>query len=199
MRSDEPDDVEQLIGPVTRGDAEAIDNLGASMDALDENPLPHVLTLKPAASHSQPDGAKALVDSSGCIEGTIGGGAVEAEAQKLINEAENILTDGARASLFKRRLLYGALQLDPEEVRHQGVGQFLGRVLESEAVEMLALSGGFTAVTAIVQLILATVVLAHGAVGWLHLALLWLWLASRPDASDGALREAADALFTSCS
>ena len=35
----------------------------------------------------------------------------------------------------------------------------------------------FTAVTAIVQLILATVVLAHGAGGWLHLALLWLWLA----------------------
>ena len=31
--------------------------------------------------------------------------AVEAEAQKLINEAENILTDGARRSLFKRNML----------------------------------------------------------------------------------------------
>jgi uncharacterized membrane protein YqiK len=31
--------------------------------------------------------------------------AVEAEAQKLINEAENVLTDGARASLFKRKML----------------------------------------------------------------------------------------------
>ncbi|MEM7240379.1 MAG: flotillin domain-containing protein, partial [Pseudomonadota bacterium] len=31
--------------------------------------------------------------------------AVEAEAQKLVNEAENILTEPARASLFKRNLL----------------------------------------------------------------------------------------------
>ncbi len=31
--------------------------------------------------------------------------AVEAEAQKLINEAENVLTDSARQSLFKRKLL----------------------------------------------------------------------------------------------
>ena len=31
--------------------------------------------------------------------------AVRAEAQKLINEAENILTDEARASLFKRNML----------------------------------------------------------------------------------------------
>ncbi|MEO0673217.1 MAG: flotillin domain-containing protein, partial [Pseudomonadota bacterium] len=31
--------------------------------------------------------------------------AVEAEAQKLINEAENILTDGARHSLFRRKML----------------------------------------------------------------------------------------------
>jgi ATP-binding cassette subfamily B protein len=87
------------------------------------------------------------------------------------------LVSVGEGALFKRRLLYGALQLDPEEVRHQGVGQFLGRVLESEAVEMLALSGGFAAITAIVQLILATVVLAHGASGWLHVTLLWLWLA----------------------
>jgi len=39
------------------------------------------------------------------------------------------------------------------------------------------LSGGFAAVTAIVQLVLATVVLAHGAAGWMHVTLLWLWLA----------------------
>lgn len=31
--------------------------------------------------------------------------AVEAEAQKLINEAENVLTDQARQSLFKRKML----------------------------------------------------------------------------------------------
>ena len=31
--------------------------------------------------------------------------AVQAEAQRLLNEAENVLTDAARASLFRRRLL----------------------------------------------------------------------------------------------
>jgi uncharacterized membrane protein YqiK len=31
--------------------------------------------------------------------------AVEAEAQRLINEAENVLTDPARASLFRRKML----------------------------------------------------------------------------------------------
>jgi ATP-binding cassette subfamily B protein len=96
--------------------------------------------------------------------------------QALALWARGALSVGTGA-LFKRRLLFGALQLEPEEVRHQGVGQFLGRVLESEAVETLALSGGFAAVTAIVQLILASVVLAHGASGWLHVVLLWSWLA----------------------
>src|SRR4030095_846387 len=47
--------------------------------------------------------------------------------------------------LLKQRLLYGVLRLEPEEVRHQGAGQFFGRVLESQAVESLALSGGFLA------------------------------------------------------
>src|SRR5262245_47307258 len=44
--------------------------------------------------------------------------------------------------LLKQRLLYGALQLDPEAIRHQGAGQLLGRVIESETVESLAMSGG---------------------------------------------------------
>ncbi len=38
-------------------------------------------------------------------------------------------------SLLKRRLLHGALSLDPDEIRHQGAGHHLGRVIESEAVE----------------------------------------------------------------
>src|SRR5829696_1727756 len=44
--------------------------------------------------------------------------------------------------LLKQRLLYGALRLEPEEVRHEGVGHLLGRVFEGEAVETLALGGG---------------------------------------------------------
>jgi ATP-binding cassette, subfamily B, bacterial len=79
--------------------------------------------------------------------------------------------------LLKQRLLYGALRLAPEEVRHQGAGQFLGRVLESQAVESLALSGGFLALVAGIELIIAAVVLGKGAGGTLHVLLFLGWVA----------------------
>jgi ATP-binding cassette subfamily B protein len=75
-------------------------------------------------------------------------------------------------AVLKRRLLFGALQLEPEEVRHLGAGQLLGRVIESEAVESLAVEGGFLALTASLELVLAAFVLATGAGGWLHVLLL---------------------------
>jgi ATP-binding cassette subfamily B protein len=80
--------------------------------------------------------------------------------------------------LFKQRLLYGTLQLEPEEIRHQGAGQFLGRVMESEAVELLALGGGFMAVMALIELAMAAGILAMGAGGWPHAVLLLGWAAS---------------------
>ncbi|MEZ4681386.1 MAG: ABC transporter ATP-binding protein [Caldilineaceae bacterium] len=78
-------------------------------------------------------------------------------------------------ALFKQRLLFGALQLAPEEIRHQGAGQFLGRVMETVAVERLALAGGFRALLALIQLLAAAIILAFGAGGWLHALLLVLW------------------------
>ncbi|MCP4687273.1 MAG: ABC transporter ATP-binding protein, partial [Desulfobacterales bacterium] len=45
--------------------------------------------------------------------------------------------------LFKRRLLFGAMKLEPEETRRQGAGQFVGRVMESEALDAVALESGF--------------------------------------------------------
>jgi len=78
--------------------------------------------------------------------------------------------------LLKRRLLFGALRLEPDETRHQGAGQLLGRVIESEAVEFLALSGGFQALVSLIELILATAVLAAGAGGSAHAMLLVVWV-----------------------
>src|SRR5438093_1004159 len=63
----------------------------------------------------------------------------------LANAAESWLATGA-SGLFKQRLLYSALHLEPEAIRHQGAGQFLGRVLESEEIELLAKAGGFVVV-----------------------------------------------------
>ncbi len=62
-------------------------------------------------------------------------------------------------SLLKRRLLYGAMRLAPEEMRHQGIGSFLGQALEAEAVETLALSGGIAGLLAAIEIVLAGLVL----------------------------------------
>jgi len=74
--------------------------------------------------------------------------------------------------VLKQKLLEGALRLDPDEIRHQGAGQLLGRVLDSQAVEALALGGGITSLVALVELALAAVVLALGAGGGLSVLAL---------------------------
>jgi len=71
-------------------------------------------------------------------------------------------------SIIKSRLLYGTLKLEPEEIRHQGLGQFLGRVMDADAVELLAIGGGLEGILGIVQLFLAVGVLAAGAAGATH-------------------------------
>jgi ATP-binding cassette subfamily B protein len=75
-------------------------------------------------------------------------------------------------ALLRCRLLIGALKLEPDEVHHLGVGGLLGRVLESEVVESMALAGGLLGLTAAVELAMAAVVLGVGAGGRTHAALL---------------------------
>ncbi len=78
---------------------------------------------------------------------------------------------------LKERLLAGGMRLAPEEIRAEGVGQLLGRVIESEAVEQLGTTGGFPAMLALVELAFAAAILASGAGGPLQLALLAGWVA----------------------
>jgi ATP-binding cassette subfamily B protein len=61
--------------------------------------------------------------------------------------------------ILKLQLMAGALKLDPDDMRHQGVGQHLARVIESEAVEGLALAGGVYAIAGCFDLALAGIVL----------------------------------------
>ncbi len=70
---------------------------------------------------------------------------------------------------LKRRLLCGAMRLGPEEMRHCGIGSFLGQALEAEAVETLALSGGVAGLLAIIELAVSGFVLGRLAL----LLLLW--------------------------
>ena len=93
--------------------------------------------------------------------------------QLLATWSQGLLAVGAGA-LVKQRLMHGALQLDPQEIHHRGSGQLLGRVLESEAMEALALNGGFMGILALVEIAMAAAVLSAG--NKLLLALLLAWL-----------------------
>lgn len=66
-------------------------------------------------------------------------------------------------AVLRGRLLGGALRLPADDVRQQGVGQILGRVIESEAVESMALAGGLVVLTASTEITMACFVLAAGA------------------------------------
>jgi len=93
----------------------------------------------------------------------------------------NVWSRGALAigfgGLLKQRLLAGALKLEFEEVRCDGAGRHLGRVIESEMVESLAVSGGLAAALALVELAGAAFVLALGAAPLFHLPMLALAVA----------------------
>lgn len=79
-------------------------------------------------------------------------------------------------TLLKQQLLAGILKLTPDEIRADGIGRHFGRVAESEVVEQLSLGGALLAVLSLVDLVLAGVILALGAGGWLHVAALLVWI-----------------------
>ena len=78
--------------------------------------------------------------------------------------------------MLKARLLAGALHMDMEQVRRQGAGQLLSRVMESQALESLALNGGMGVLVAVLELLFAGSVLAAGAGGAWQVGLLLAWL-----------------------
>ncbi|MCE9635300.1 MAG: ABC transporter ATP-binding protein/permease [Planctomycetes bacterium] len=80
-------------------------------------------------------------------------------------------------AMLRRRMLQGALRLDPEEIRHEGVGSLLGQAMETDVIEQTAVSGAQLSVTSSVELVFAIAVLALGAGGIGHAALLVLWIA----------------------
>lgn len=78
--------------------------------------------------------------------------------------------------VLKSRLLAGALNMDVEAVRTQGVGHLLGRVMEAQALESLTLNGGLSVVVAVMELFFAGWIFMQGAAGLTHLLLMVLWL-----------------------
>lgn len=87
---------------------------------------------------------------------------------------QGLLAVTAGASL-RRRLLQGALRIDPQQIRSMGAGRFFGVIAEGGAVEALALSGGLAALLSLLELLIAALVLWASA-GWLPVLLLTAWL-----------------------
>jgi len=79
--------------------------------------------------------------------------------------------------LVRERLLRGILNLDTELIRQQGIGQLLGRVIEAEAFESLALSGGILGLAAVFEITTGVVVLALAGSAVVQMVLLAVWLA----------------------
>ncbi|MFT3693882.1 MAG: ABC transporter ATP-binding protein [Kofleriaceae bacterium] len=79
-------------------------------------------------------------------------------------------------TLLKQQLLAGILKLTPDEIRLDGVGRHFGRVAESEVVEQLALGGALLAILSLLDLILASIILALGAGGLLQSGVLLAWI-----------------------
>lgn len=73
--------------------------------------------------------------------------------------------------LIKRRLLHGALGLDVDQNRKRGIGQQLGRVIESESLENLGVTGGFIVITSLIEIVLVGGVFLEGTGGVLHFAI----------------------------
>ncbi len=89
-------------------------------------------------------------------------------AQQAVSETLSLLS--------KQRLLYGILRLQPEQVRHQGAGQFFGQVMEADSLDNLVLGGGLVAGLALLQAGMALVFLRLAAPVWILPALLLGWL-----------------------
>ncbi len=78
------------------------------------------------------------------------------------------------ACALRLRLFAGSLRLPAEIARGEGVGRSLGRVFESQAVETLAVSGGFSAMFAAIELVVVVILLALGAGGLTQVVLLFV-------------------------
>jgi ATP-binding cassette subfamily B protein len=95
--------------------------------------------------------------------------------QLCSNWAQRMTALGA-GMLLKQHLLYGTTRLDPGQVKSQGTGLLLGKVIESETIEVLSLSGGLLQIIALIELAAAAAILHFSAFGSSQVWLLAAWL-----------------------
>ena len=78
--------------------------------------------------------------------------------------------------LTRERLLAGILRLSSDAVRARGIGSLLGIVLDADALDALARTGGPTILADLAQCLCGALILLLGAAPLLHSILLLFWL-----------------------
>ncbi|MCB9717495.1 MAG: ABC transporter ATP-binding protein [Myxococcales bacterium] len=82
------------------------------------------------------------------------------------------------ARVLKQRLFHGVLRIDRDEIRRDGAGQLVARVMEAEAIETLALGGGLATGLATLELLMAVGILLLLDASWVLLVLVLGMLAN---------------------
>lgn len=88
---------------------------------------------------------------------------------------EGVLAVGF-GGLLRQRLFAGALRTDSESIRERGAGALLSEILEVEAIDSVGVSAGLQASLALLELLVAPVLLWWGAAGVLQSAFLAGWV-----------------------
>lgn len=82
-------------------------------------------------------------------------------------------------SIIKQRLIYGTLKLNPQALRHEGIGHFLGRIMDANVVETTTIANVFILITAFIQILSASAIfVASGSWPLALLLLVWTLLIS---------------------
>lgn len=100
-------------------------------------------------------------------------GVVALRAHVQWQQSEIVLRFGG---LLRRRLLTGALSLDANTTKRDGVGRLLGFVLECEDLERNATSGVLLVALSVIDVLPAALILWLGAASILHGIMFPLWL-----------------------
>lgn len=78
-------------------------------------------------------------------------------------------------TLLKQRLIHGTLSLNPEALRHEGMGQFLSRVMDADVFEATTVTNLFLLITALIQGVSAVAIFS-AAGSWPLAMLLIVWV-----------------------
>jgi ATP-binding cassette, subfamily B, bacterial len=120
-----------------------------------------------------------MVGARALGSGALGSGWIAVVGALVVARLVSAWTAGRLAidggGVLRNRLLTGILALDTELTRSAGIGQLMGRIVDTEAIESLALGGGLAAAAGVFELATGIAILAFGIAARWHLLLVVGW------------------------